>query len=153
MLTRTYLHTGNTRYLNNAKNNFKTVFDRAWTDSFGGGLIWCEGKTSKNACVNGPGAIAACFLAMATGDYSYYDKAKMIIEWLNKMLVQSDGGVWDNIDWDSTQSKYVYNTWISTYNQGTYIGACLMLYEYTQNSDYYEMARKAAERATKISDI
>ena len=153
MLTRTYLHTGNTRYLNTAKNNFKVVYDRAWTESYGGGLVWCEGKTSKNACVNGPGAIAACFLAIATGDTSYYSKAENMIKWLNKMLVQEDGGVWDNIDWDSANNKYTYNTWVSTYNQGTYIGACLMLYEYNKNYDYLEMARKAAKRATKISNI
>ena len=153
MLTRTYLHTGNKRYLNNAINNFNTVYDRAWTDSYGGGLIWCQGKTSKNACVNGPGAIAACFLAIATGDTSYYSKAVDIINWLNKMLVQNDGGVWDNIDWDPVKSEYIYNTWISTYNQGTYIGACLMLYEYTNFNGYLEMAKKAAKRATEISDI
>lgn len=153
MLTRTYLHTGNTRYLEPAKNNFKVVYDRAWTDSYGGGLVWCEGKTSKNACVNGPGAIAACFLAIATGDTSYYAKAENMIKWLNQMLVQEDGGVWDNIDWDSANNKYTYNTWVSTYNQGTYIGACIMLYEYNKNADYLEMAKRAAKRATKISDI
>ena len=153
MLTRTYLHVGTARYLNDAKNNFQTVYNRAWTDAYGGGLVWCQGKTSKNACVNGPGAIAACYLAIATGDTSYYTKAQNIISWMNKMLVQSDGGVWDNIDWDPVNSKYTYNTWISTYNQGTYIGATLMLYEYTKNNDYLEMAKRAASRATRISDI
>ena len=153
MLTRAYLHVGTARYLNDAKNNFQTVYNRAWTDAYGGGLVWCQGKTSKNACVNGPGAIAACYLAIATGDTSYYTKAQNIISWMNKMLVQSDGGVWDNIDWDPVNSKYTYNTWISTYNQGTYIGATLMLYEYTKNNDYLEMAKRAASRATRISDI
>ena len=89
MLTRTYLHTKNERYLTIAKNNFKTVYDRAWNDKFGGGLIWYQGKTSKNACVNGPGAIAACFLAIAIGDNTYYDKADNMIKWLNEMLVQN----------------------------------------------------------------
>ena len=155
MLTRTYLITKNERYLNIAKNNFKTVWDRAWTDQYGGGLVWCEesDKTSKNACVNGPGAIAACYLAIATGDTSYYQKAADAINWLNTMLVQEDGSVWDCIDWDRQNNKYTYNTWVSTYNQGTYLGACKMLYEYTHNTDYLEMAKRAAKRATKISDI
>jgi len=154
MLTRTYLHTKNERYLRIAKNNFKTVYDRAWTNQYGGGLVWCEeaDKTSKNACVNGPGAIAACFLAIATGDNSYYDKADGMIKWLNQMLVQSDGSVWDNIDMDGN-NNYKYNTWVSTYNQGTYIGACKMLYDYNHKSEYLEMAKKAAKRATKISEI
>ena len=155
LLLRTYFHTKTQKYLTLAKNNFKTVWDRAWTSDYGGGLRWCQesGKTSKNACVNGPGAIAACYLAIATGDNSYYNKAIDIINWLNKMLVQDDGGVWDNIDWDSQNNKYVYNTWISTYNQGTYMGACKMLYEYTHNQAYLDMANKAANRATKISNI
>ena len=155
VLTRTYLLTKNEYYLTLAKKNFQTVWDRAWTNDYGGGLRWCQedGKTSKNACVNGPGAIAACFLAKATGDNNYYNKAIDIINWLNKMLVQSDGSVWDNIDWDSQNSKYVYNTWVSTYNQGTYIGACKMLYQYTNNQAYLDMAKRAAQRATKIADI
>ena len=155
MLLRTYFHTNNQKYLTIAKNNFKTVYDRAWTSDYGGGLRWCQDadKTSKNACVNGPGAIAACYLAIATGDNSYYNKAIDIINWLNKMLVQDDGGVWDNIDWDPVNSKYIYNTWISTYNQGTYLGACKMLYEFTHNQAYLDMATRAATRATKIANI
>jgi predicted alpha-1,6-mannanase (GH76 family) len=152
MLTRTYLHTKNERYLTIAKNNFKTVYDRAWNDKFGGGLIWYQGKTSKNACVNGPGAIAACFLAIATGDNTYYDKADNMIKWLNEMLVQNDGSVWDSIDLDNS-NNYKYNKWVSTYNQGTYIGATKMLYEHNNKSEYFEMAKKAAKRATKIDSI
>ena len=153
MLTRSYLILGNQRYLDDAKTNFQIVWDRAWTDSYGGGLLWFKGKTTKNACVNGPGAIAACLLAIATGDDSYYNKAQDIIAWMNKMLVQQDGGVWDSIDWDSANNKYAYNTWVSTYNQGTYIGACFLLYQHTKNNDYLDMAKRAAERSTRISDI
>ena len=153
MLTRTYLHTKNERYLKIAINNFKTVYDRAWTNDYDGGLIWYQGKTSKNACVNGPGAVAACFLAIATGDNSYYDKADNMVKWLNKMLVQNDGSVWDSIDWDNSNNNYKYNKWVSTYNQGTYIGATKMLYEHNHNSEYLEMAKRAAKRATKIENI
>ena len=66
----------------NGKKNFQTVLDRAWTDQYEGGLMWCEeeDKTSKNACVNGPGAIFAFFLAIATGDDSYYDKADAMVQ-------------------------------------------------------------------------
>ena len=152
MLTRTYLDTGEEKYLNIAKKNYKMSYDRAWTEQYGGGLVWCQDadKTSKNACVNGPGAIASCYLAIATGDNSYYDKAAAMISWMNKMLVQSDGSVWDSID--EQNGSYKYNTWVSTYNQGTYIGACTMLYEYNHNVDYLNMAKKAADRATKLGN-
>ena len=153
MYTRAYLILGTQRYLDAAKTNFQIVWDRAWTDSFGGGLLWYHGKTSKNACVNGPGAVAACLLAIATGDDSYYNKAEDIIRWMNQVLVQQDGGVWDNVDWDSANNKNTYNTWVSTYNQGTYIGACFLLYQHNNNNDYLDMAKRAAERCTRFSEI
>ena len=68
------------------------------------------------------------------------------------MLVQNDGSVWDSIDLDNS-NNYKYNKWVSTYNQGTYIGATKMLYEHNNKSEYFEMAKKAAKRATKIDSI
>ena len=153
MFSRLYLNTKDEKYLNIAKNNFKMVWDRAWTNDYDGGLLWFKGKTEKNACVNGPGAVAACLLAIATGDNSYYDKAKDIINWMNKKIVQDDGSVWDKIDWDSQKNEYFYGTWVSTYNQGTYIGANVMLYQYTNDQAYLDMAHKGARRATRIEGI
>ena len=69
------------------------------------------------------------------------------------MLVQRDGSVWDNIDMNSNINNYKYNTWVSIYNQGTYIGTCKMLYDYVHKSEYLEMTKNATKRATKISEI
>ena len=38
-------------------------------------------EKSKNACVNGPGAIAAFLLGKATGDAAYTTKAKELFLW------------------------------------------------------------------------
>ena len=151
MLTRAYLNTNNDRYLTVAKNNFNAVYERAWTNEFEGGLLWYQDKTEKNACVNGPAAVAACLLAIATKDNSYYDKADALVTWLNKKLVQEDGSVWDKIDKEN--NNLIYNKWVSTYNQGTYIGATSLLYEHNHKAEYLEMAKKAAKRATKIQNI
>ena len=147
--TRTYLFTGDQKYLNLAKKNFDMCYARAWTPELNGGLVWKEGNKTKNACVNGPGAIAACYLAKATGDNSYYEKAKGIVEWMDNVLVQDDGSVWDCINWEDNS----YNKWVSTYNQGTYIGANTFLYEYYKDQKYLNNAKKAAERATQLGDI
>ena len=75
-----------------------------------------------------------------------------MIKLLNQMLVQRDGSVWGNIDMDSN-NNYKYNTCVSIYNQGTYIGACKMLYDYIHKSEYLEMEKNATKSATKISEI
>lgn len=57
---RAYELTGETFYKEQAEHHFKLVFDRAWNDDLGGGLLWKTDQTCKNACINGPAAIAGC---------------------------------------------------------------------------------------------
>ena len=66
--TRAHLLTGNTEFLDVARTNFDLCYARAASTNLGGGLWWKVGVQSKNACVNGPGAIAAFLLSKATGD-------------------------------------------------------------------------------------
>lgn len=153
MLLRIYIHVKNDRYLDIAIYNFNMVWDRAWNDNYEGGLLWFHGKTEKNACVNGPAAIAACYIAIHKNDEAYYEKAESIIRWMNKWLLQDDGGLSDKVDWNSEKNEYEKNNWVSTYNQGTYLGACNMLYQHTKNEEFLDMAKKAAYRATIIQDI
>jgi predicted alpha-1,6-mannanase (GH76 family) len=58
--SRAYQKTGNPVYRSVARNNFDACYARAWSSDLGGGLWWKSPlNTSKNACVNGPAAIAA----------------------------------------------------------------------------------------------
>ncbi|MCX6904161.1 MAG: hypothetical protein NTW03_11940, partial [Verrucomicrobia bacterium] len=106
-LARGYLITGSTTFRDIAKSNFDAMYSRGWDTNFmGGGLWWRNSdKQSKNACVEGPGAIGACYLYLIYGDRSY-----------------------------------LYNTWASTYNQGTFIGAASFLYRATGLPFYYQDA-------------
>lgn len=146
MCSRAYLLTGQEKYLTYAKNNFDMCYDRAWSQDLGGGLWWTTDNNTKNACVNGPGAIAACLLGKATGEEAYFTKAKAIIDWESVTLLGDDGGVWD-----SYNTKGEYNKWVSSYNQGTFIGACTMLYEYYGEQKYFDLADKAAERSLDLN--
>ncbi|HWY30820.1 MAG TPA: glycoside hydrolase family 76 protein, partial [Candidatus Acidoferrum sp.] len=112
--------TGMTNYCNIAKANFDAVYARAWDTSLGGGLYWqYPENASKNACVNGPGAIAACLLYQIYGDTNYLNKAAKIYGWERSVLFNAGGGaIYDNIG-----TNGVVSTWSSTYNQGTFIGA------------------------------
>jgi predicted alpha-1,6-mannanase (GH76 family) len=143
--TRAYLLTGEADYLKHAKTNFDSVWTRAYSDDLGGGLWWRTDNKSKNSCVCGPGAIAACLLGKATGNDKYYDKAKQVLDWQIENLYQSGSGrVFDAISINGEINK-----WASTYNQGTFIGACMLLYEHTGDEIYQKHAGKAATYAMK----
>lgn len=128
---RAYLLTGTSKYLTTARTNFNGMFARA--DCYGNDLLqWKHNSgTGTNACINGPASVCACYLAIATADMSYYEKAKKtylanrnrLYEFSNG---QPTGKVWDSYD----QGKNTYNYWASTYNQGTCLGAAVMLYDY-----------------------
>jgi predicted alpha-1,6-mannanase (GH76 family) len=120
---RGYVHTGNPVYRDDAKINFDLRYARAWSTDLGGGLWWTKTNTSKNACVNGPAAIASHLLFQITGDTNYLSKSKGIFQWERATLFNAQSGaVADAISADGR-----INLWASTYNQGTFIGAANLL--------------------------
>lgn len=148
---RGYLLTGNKTYLDNGKEQFDKMYARALTNKYGGGLNWFETKTSKNACIQGPAMVACCYLAEATGDKTYYDKAIGLYNWSKIHLFDaSTGKVNDNIDLDKRTGRVKTGTWSSTYNQGTYLGAAVMLYNYTKDASYLADAEKIARYTRDI---
>ncbi len=145
---RGYLLTGNKAYLENGKQQFDKMYARAFTNKYGGGLNWYETKTSKNACIQGPAMVACCYLAEATGDKTYYDKAIALYSWSKIYLFNAaTGKVNDAIDLDKKTGLIKTGTWSSTYNQGTYLGAATMLYNYTKEKSYLLEAEKIARYA------
>ena len=140
---RGYLLTGNIAYLKQAKDQFDKMFARAFTNTYGGGLIWYQTKTSKNSCINGPAMVACCYLAQATGDSTYYDKAIALYTWSKVYLFNAaTGKLNDNVDLEKKTGRLKISTWSSTYNQGTYLGAAVMLYKYTKEATYLSEAEK-----------
>ncbi len=143
--SRAYLLTGEADYLRYAKINFDSVWQRAYSEDLGGGLWWRTDNQTKNSCVCGPGAIAACLLGKATGNEEYYAKAKLVLDWQIENLYQAGlGKVYDAID-----IKGNINKWSSTYNQGTFIGACMLYYQYSGDESYLNKAKKAAQYAMR----
>jgi predicted alpha-1,6-mannanase (GH76 family) len=143
---RGYLLTNNKVYLDKAKDQFDKMYKRAFTNSYGGGLLWYDGKTTKNACINGPAMVAACYLAQATGDNTYYDKAIGMYTWSkNYILNATTGKVKDNVDLNKTTGMLRTSNVSFTYNQGTYLGAATMLYKYTKEASYLAEAQKIAQ--------
>jgi predicted alpha-1,6-mannanase (GH76 family) len=134
-------------YLTIAKNNYDWMYARALLPS--GMLRWKQtptGNQGSNSCINGPAEIAACYLAIATGDDSYYTKAKDLYALQRQYLYEpSTGKVFDSGSW-SNGVFTIGNHWVSTYNQGTFLGAALMLYQRYGETMYLNDAHKIAER-------
>lgn len=127
-------------YKEQAVKHFNLVYERAWSEDLGGGLFWRTDNKTKNSCINGPAAIAACLLYQITGDPDYLEKAVSIYEWQCENLVGEDGAVYDAYDLENG-----INQWCSTYNQGTFIGAGLYLYQITGEEKYLDNSVKAAD--------
>jgi predicted alpha-1,6-mannanase (GH76 family) len=120
---RGYLDTGNKRFRTVAKANFDMVYARAWDDQIGGGLWWTTKNDTKNACVNGPGAIAAYLLYQSLGDAEYLTKANQIYDWERSNLFVADTGK----VFDAERTNGIPHGGATTYNQGTFIGAANFL--------------------------
>jgi hypothetical protein len=120
---RAHLLTGNAEFRDVAKENFDLCYARAASPDLGGGLWWKVNNKSKNACVNGPGAIAAFLLSKATGDAAYLTKAREIFLWERATLFDpATGRVFDNININGRVARFAL-----TYNQGTFVGAATLL--------------------------
>jgi predicted alpha-1,6-mannanase (GH76 family) len=81
-------------------------------------LYWTTNNTTKNACINGPGGIAAYLLYQIYGDGSYQAKAGSIFKWERRVLFDRDTGAVS----DGISRRGRVHSWASTYNQGTFIG-------------------------------
>ncbi|MDR2682924.1 MAG: carbohydrate-binding protein [Dysgonamonadaceae bacterium] len=139
----------NINYLTIAKNNYDRMYSRALQPA--GTLRWNQntsGDTGTNSCINGPAEVAACYLAIATGDDSYYEKAKNLYAKQRQALYDSStGDVYDNGSWNVDGTQFTTGSrWVSTYNQGTFLGAALMLYKRYGTEQYKNDAHKIAER-------
>ncbi len=140
---RLFALSGDPRCLATAKANFDSAFTRGWSDDVGGGLWWTSARREKNACVNGPAAIAAGQLSAALGDSSYLVKARLIYNWLHATLYDATSGrVGDRIVVAGNGSHTLVAD-ASTYNQGTFIGAADMLHRLTGEAHYQSDALHA----------
>ena len=135
---RAYLLFGDQSYLDIAKKNWDFMYKRGTEGRTDGLIRWShengrgDGTTS---CINGPATVGACYLAIATGDDSYYTKAKSVFDaWRNSSLYVREGDDAGHV-WDSAG-----NNWRSTYNQGTFLGAAIMLYEKYGTQQYFDDA-------------
>ncbi|MDR1865915.1 MAG: glycoside hydrolase family 76 protein [Bacteroidales bacterium] len=155
-LARTYLITGDTRWLDLSESGFERVWsgskvlkDKGSYDPVRGGMYWAwdqkhpEGSPAptmgKMACINYPTVIAAMTLFDATGDSAWFHKGLEIYNWAqNNLFDRENGRVAD--------SKHGSPAWKDhVYNQATCMGAATMLYKATGNRRFLNEAILAAD--------
>lgn len=148
---RGYRLTGKRMYLDDACRNFNLIWQRAYL-GYVGMLRWAEqegDRNGSNSCINGPAEVAACYIGQATGDESYYEKARELYQNQRKYLFDPETGKVDdclafNPDDVSVKSR---NRWSSTYNQGTMLGAAVLLHQHYGDDQY----RQDADRIVDFS--
>lgn len=142
---RAYTITHDERYLNKSKASFDFVYDHFTDTVMGGGIYWINKRTSKNSCINSPAVIAAVRLSVLLKEPAYLEKAKSLYAWQKKTLTDGTGKVFDAINYDKVRQTTRVNRGSLTYNQGTYIGAAVLLYQQTRDKTYLEDAIKTAQ--------
>ena len=139
-LTRAYGITDNKIYLQQAIAGFNHVWEGSY-DAVDGGMYWDFKHSGKNACINYPTVIAAMRLYKITSEASYLAKAKSIYAWSRANIFDvTKGRIADNKIGNHKPGFGDY-----TYNQGTAIGAAVLLYKSTKDAAYLADAKLIAD--------
>jgi hypothetical protein len=99
----------------------------------------------RNTVSNAPAAELGLQLYFRTRDPMYLQKAKQMYDWVRLCLLSADGLYKDHID---RRDRIDPTKW--TYNQGTMIGAGVMLYKATGDRSYLEQAKFTAQAALRV---
>ena len=106
-----------------------------------GGIRWKEpaSNRSRNTCVNGPAAELAARLHEKTGEATYLDWALRTYEWTRRALQGPDCLYVDQIAPDGTRTPTIWS-----YNQGSTIGAGVLLARQTSDPSFLDQSEETA---------
>lgn len=135
-LARGYQITGETRFLDAATASWHKVWNRAWNDDLGGGLLIRQSASVKCTLVNATFVINGCLLYSSTGESVYLDRSKQTYAWMRANLFSPSTG--QVIECAGTPSDNVYN-------HGSFIQAANGLYQLTGDLQYFNDALAAIE--------
>jgi hypothetical protein len=110
-----------------------------------GGIRWADAawSDSRNTCSNGPACEVASGLFLLTGEAECLDWAVRIYEWTRRVLKGEDGLYSDHILPNGIIEPKVWS-----YNQGSMIGAGVLLHQATGDTSYLEQAVRTASAST-----
>ncbi len=112
-------------------------------DQLGGGIYWHEDKReAKHTCSCGPGAVAALRVFEITGNRTYLDAARRLVQWTSAHLQDDDGLFWDNIKLNGEIERTKWS-----YNSALMIQANALLHNHTGDERYEHEAQRIAHAA------
>jgi len=145
-----YRLTGSATTLDLAEQTFRFVVS-GWSTLRSapcrGGVSWVDASWSadRNTVSNAPNAEAGAELYQLTGDAFYLSWARRMYDWVNRCLA-APGGLYD--DHISMNGTVTTTEW--SYNQGTMIGAGVLLYRATGKAGYLKRAEATAQAAVAL---
>lgn len=109
-----------------------------------GGIPFSDapGNSDRNTVTDGPAAELGAELYRITGNGTYLQFAQMAYEWVRRCLMSPSGLYYDHIRLHGVIGQALWS-----YNQGSMIGAGVLLYQATGNSAFLFQARQTAKAA------
>jgi hypothetical protein len=120
-----------------------TGWDASQTDGCPGGVFWEDVSGSqRNTTANAANAEVGLELYQLTKSSTDLFGAAVMYQWVNTCLKSPDGLYYDHVNPGGT-----VNTTVWSYNQGTMVGAGVLLYQITGNAGFLTSAQATAEAA------
>lgn len=135
-----------------AKRLFKLVVS-AWdadvTHACPGGVFWttAPGNRDRNTVTTATGALLGLELYARTHDPNQLAWAQRMLGWVTACMLAPDGLLWDHVGLDGTRDETHWS-----YNQGTAIGANVLLYRLTGDKAALERAEALADTSLAYFD-
>jgi Glycosyl hydrolase family 76 len=99
-------------------------------------------NTQRNTVTDGPGAELAVQLYRITHEARYLQFGEMAYNWVRQCLIEPNGLYADHIELDGEVNRALWS-----YNQGSMMGAGVLLYQATHEGSYLWEARQTAKAA------
>jgi hypothetical protein len=101
-----------------------------------------RGNLARNTVTDGPGAELAVQLYRLTHNIRYLEFAEIAYGWVRACLLEPSGLYADHINLSGSIDRTLWS-----YNQGSMMGAAMLLYEATRNPEYLAQARTTEHAA------
>jgi hypothetical protein len=140
------------RVLAGAERVFRLVvsaWDSDQTHACPGGVFWTteRGNRDRNTVTTATGALLGLELFSRTHDAAQLSWAERMLSWVSACMLAPDGLLWDHLELDGTLDETHWS-----YNQGTAIGANVLLYRLTGDTAALERAEALADASLGYFD-
>jgi hypothetical protein len=114
-----------------------------------GGVFWtnARGNDDRNTVTTATGALLGLDLYAVTHSPAQLRWSKQMLSWLTQCMLAPDGLLWDHLTFDGTRDE---SHW--SYNQGTAIGANVLLYRLTADENALSSAETLADKSLAYFD-